>query len=115
MENTLDEFRKRQSAITRKHSRMARGYVNKLDKTSGVIVQQPDSKTGSVGRSVLLRVAVAFMVLKVLTLSWLGPELYESHLAQLREGSTVERAGAFVMQVDPVTAKGAALLSPLMH
>ena len=115
MENTLEEFRKRQHAITRKHTRMARGYVNKLDKTSGVIVQQPDSKTGGVGLGILLKLAAGLMVLKVLTLSWLGTEVYEGHVAELRAGSSIEQAGAFVMQIDPVSARAAALLSPLLH
>lgn len=112
MENALTEFRKRQKAISRKHTRMARGYVNKLDKTSGVIVQTPDRKTGGIGLSILVKVAVALMVLKVLTLSWLGPEVYEAHVAQLREGSAIEKASAYIMQVDPLSAKGAALLGP---
>ncbi|CUH78713.1 hypothetical protein [Tropicibacter naphthalenivorans] len=114
MENTLQDFRKRQEAVHRKHSRMAKGYVNKLDKTTGVIVQQPDSKTGGIGLRVLVFLGLFFMAFKGFVLAWLGEEAFLGHVAELQTGSTVEQAGAWLMQIDPVTARIAEVITPFL-
>lgn len=113
MQDTLRDFRKRQAGVRRKHERMAKGYVNKLDR-NGVIVQKPDSKSGSYATRAILLCAICLMGFKAFLLIGLGTDAYTETLAALNTGSGFERAGAWVMQIDPVTAKFSEILSPYL-
>lgn len=114
MEDALRNFNKRQQAVYRKHSRMARGYVTKLDR-SGVFLQVPDSKAHGIGLRVMLLAVAAFFASKVLILGWLGADLYLGHVVDLRHGSGLEQVGAWLMQVDPLTGHLAALIAPYLN
>ncbi|WP_136439721.1 hypothetical protein [Pacificoceanicola onchidii] len=115
MDSTLQSFEKRQKALRRKHKRMAQGYVNKLDRESGLIVQRPDNKVGGYLTRLILLVAAVFMGFKVFLLAGLGEATYLSHVDALRSGSVVEQGAALVMQIDPVSAYLAPLLQPLLQ
>ncbi|TCP60864.1 hypothetical protein EV663_10738 [Rhodovulum bhavnagarense] len=52
----------------------------------------------------LIVVAASVLVIKALILSQVGALDYNDRLARAADGSLVERAGAYVMQVDPLTA-----------
>lgn len=96
-------FYKRERSLRRKHTRMARGYVTKIDK-NGVIVQTPDSKAGGIGLRIVVMVAFALIGLKVLILSFLGADSYGAHLAVLEASDALpQKLGAWLMQSDPVT------------
>jgi hypothetical protein len=112
MEDALARFAKRQAALRRKHTRLARGYVTRLDR-NGTFVQVPDSKSRGIALRGLLWSGVVFMAFKVFLLTGLGPEAYQSHLYTLEQGSAFERAGRWLMQIDPVTASLAQLISRL--
>ncbi|SMX38998.1 hypothetical protein [Maliponia aquimaris] len=111
MDKAQTSFHRREQALRRKHVRMSQGYVTKLDR-NGLIVQVPDNKIGGFGLGLLLRAVLILMVIKVMTLVWLGEPRYQAHVDVLSQGALYERAGAWVMQVDPVTRKLAALLTP---
>ncbi|WP_425100321.1 hypothetical protein [Tropicibacter sp. S64] len=114
MDSTLQTFEKRQKALRRKHKRMAQGYVNKLDRTSGVIIQKPDSKAGGfMIRLLVLAVAVG-LGFKVFLLAGLGEEGYGAHLEHLQSGSILEQGAAWALQIDPATAYLAPLLAPYL-
>ncbi|WP_095588293.1 hypothetical protein [Actibacterium ureilyticum] len=53
-------------------------------------------------RSALL-VAGSFLLIKSLLLMQIGATDYQDRVARLKTGGYVERAGAYVMQMDPVT------------
>lgn len=110
MSDALTNFRKRDAALRKKHMRMARGYRNRLSR-NGLIVQEPDSKVGGIGLRLLGFALVVFMGFKVMVLSGLGAEDYNQHVAHLAEGSVYERTGAWLMQIDPVTASLSGLIS----
>ncbi|MDA7426270.1 hypothetical protein [Thalassococcus lentus] len=103
MDRALRDFDKRQKAIRRKHTRMAKGYRNKMN-ANGVIMQKPDSKIGGYLSRILFLAVLAFMAFKVLLLTGIGEELYMERVSVLQLGNTYERAGAWLMQIDPVTA-----------
>ena len=113
MENTLRDFRKRQAGIRKKHERMAKGYVNKLNR-NGVIEQKPDSKSGSILLRMMVLGAICVFGFKVFLLAGLGTEAYGETLSALETGSAVERAGAWVMQADPVSLQLAEVLAPYL-
>lgn len=110
MDKAQLSFHKRGQALRRKHVRMSQGYVTKMDR-NGLIVQVPDNKAGGIGLGLFLRGALILLAFKVLTLGWLGEERYQYHVETLSQGAMHERAGAWVMQVDPVTRKLASLLT----
>ncbi|KUF09240.1 hypothetical protein [Pseudoponticoccus marisrubri] len=113
MDDALRNFQKRQQAVHRKHLRMARGYVTKLDRT-GVFVQTPDNKAAGFGLRTLLLVVLAFALFKIGVLAYLGEEVYAGHVEALRAGSVFEQAGAWLMQADPVTRAAASLVAPYL-
>jgi hypothetical protein len=113
MEDTLNDFRRRQQNLRRKHERMARGYVTGINE-NGLIVQKPDSKSGGRALRVLVMVVAGFMGFKILLLGGLGPEQYSQHVTRLQSGSTGDQVGAWFMQIDPVSALLADYLSPLL-
>lgn len=115
MDSTLLTFEKRQRALRRKHKRMAQGYVNKLDRKSGLIVQRPDSKVGGFVVRMLLLIAMAFMGFKVFLMAGLGEEAYLAHVQGLQGGSAMEQGAAVIMQIDPVSAYLAPLLQPYLQ
>ncbi|WP_163846653.1 hypothetical protein [Pseudooceanicola aestuarii] len=100
------EFDERITRIDRKHQKMRGGYRAQDDGT-GLIRIRPNPRL----RRTLLRRplrVVVFLVLgltlfKAVLLTDLGPATYAARLAPLADGAIWDRAGGFVMQVDPVT------------
>jgi hypothetical protein len=83
---------------------MAEGYVTRLDR-SGIIIQTPSPRARpAVWRALVLALVFALGI-KALILAGLGPEAYAEKRADLLTGNGVERAGAFLMGVDPLTAR----------
>lgn len=114
MEDALRSYNRRQDAIRRKHERMAKGYVTKLDNKTGIYVQVPDSKAAGVSLRLFVWAALVFFGFKVLVLGFLGQADYLANVETLAQGTLYERVGAWFMQVDPVTAKLAELVSLLV-
>lgn len=111
MQDALSSYHRRQESVRRKHARMAHGYVTKLDKRTGNFVQVPDKKTSRVSLKIILWTAVLFVGFKVLLLTGLGAEAYNGHVASLSQGTAYERAGAWFMQIDPITAQLSSIVS----
>jgi hypothetical protein len=114
MSDALTNFRKRDMALRKKHTRMARGYRTRMDR-SGLIIQEPDLKLAPIVVRLLSFVVVLFMGFKVMVLTGLGAEAYALNVAHLAQGSAFDRLGAFLMQIDPITAGLAHLVAPLFH
>lgn len=113
MDNALSSFHKRQDALRRKHSRMSQGYVTRVNR-NGLIEQVPDKKVGGFALGLIVRMALVVVGFKVLALSWLGEQAYAGHLEALSQGAAYEQAGAWLMQIDPVTRKLSDILMPLI-
>ncbi|WP_208348825.1 hypothetical protein [Pseudaestuariivita rosea] len=58
---------------------------------------------------------VAFFVFKGLMLAHLGVADYENQIVLLQQGTSVEQAGAWAMQVDPLTQWLAAQIGPYLN
>lgn len=61
----------------------------------------------------LIMVAISVTMIKVLMLAAIGPADYATRIAGLEAGSTIDRIGAVVMTVDPVTGFLAGKISDL--
>ena len=99
--------------VRRNHTRMARGYDAKVGR-DGLIVFRPKRKRRALPVRALLVTIAGFIAFKVLVLMSIGDIAYEERVAALAAGSVAEQAGAFVMQIDPVTQIIAAQLAPLI-
>jgi hypothetical protein len=75
--------------------------------------RKPARRAGILGPVVLVMMTV--IAIKAAVLASIGPERYEERIAALRAGSSVEQAGAWVLQADPLTAVMAAKLSAVLH
>lgn len=99
--------------VQNNHSRMARGYDAKVGR-DGLIVFRPKRKRRSIPARALLVTIAAFFGFKVLVLMSIGDIAYDERVAALASGSAAERAGAIVMQIDPLTRSIADQLAPLI-
>lgn len=114
MEDALFRFEKRCHTVRRNHRRLARGYTTKLDR-SGVIRHEPDTARGDAPLRVLTVMLVGVLGLKAFLIAGLGPEAYAEKHAQLAKGSEVDRAGAIILQMGPVSTRAAGLVGPFLR
>ena len=104
------EFETRLSRLLRKHRAMAKGYTTVM-RSDGLIVVKPKPQGAQIsGRSVLV-VVVAFVLFKAMLIATLGHKVYSERVDRLGVGTPVERAGAFIMQIDPVSGAVAGQMS----
>ena len=98
----FDEFERRMRRISRRHTKLSRGYTTEVN-GDGLVVAKPQRK----GNGTTLRVLVLFVVMLLLFKGFLHAQLgattYEERVMQLAEGNAVERVGAWIMAADPVT------------
>lgn len=95
----MEEFYGRLRRVSRNHRR---GAAFATTDTLGGVAYRPRAQRPSLMRPALLAVAI-FMGLKAALLIEIGPEDYQGRVDRLRQGSQVEAAGAWPMQMDPLT------------
>lgn len=108
---TRNGFATRLKSVKRKHTRMAHGYDAKVSRDGLIVFRPKRRKAGLPLRGLLLAVA-AFFGFKVLVMLQLGAGAYDTRVATLQSGTTVEQIGAAIMQVDPVSGAIAGYLAP---
>jgi len=96
-------FERRLKKIVRRHHRLSYGSVRKVT-SSGLIVTRPRIFQPKFPLKWLVLVLVACFAFKCYLYLDLGASDYNARLAGLRDGTRIEQAGAWVMQVDPATA-----------
>ena len=96
------EFERRLRRLIRKHDRLAAGVVHRVG-PDGLITAHPRRRWPMPPlRAIVMIVAMGF-VFKAYLLFALGSATYDERLATLASGNLFEKAGAAVMQPDPVT------------
>ncbi|MFK7753486.1 MAG: hypothetical protein AB8B51_13145 [Sedimentitalea sp.] len=109
-----DDFQVRLNGLMRKHRAMSRGYSARL-RHDGLIITKPKRKASPIsGRSVFLFL-LAFIMFKGFVIASTGPITYSERVAQLQAGTVVEQAGAFVMQIEPVSEFVAMKIGPILR
>jgi len=107
-------FDERLRRLERKHRAMSRGYTTHMQ-SDGLIVAKPKrARVRISGRSILL-FSLAFIAFKGFLIANLGSLAYEERLARLENGTLVERGGAFVMQIDPISQLVAEQIGPIFR
>lgn len=109
-----DKFNERLTLLSEKHARMSNGYVASV-RSDGLIVVRPRRARIAFPLRGLALLTVGFFVFKAFILAAIGPVTYNERLANLQAGNTLERAGAWVLQIDPLTDAIAGLTGPVLR
>ncbi|WP_375280180.1 hypothetical protein [Pseudooctadecabacter sp.] len=101
---TIDaSLNERLRKVERKHGKMRRnGVVHKVGR-DGLIRSRPRLIRPQVPFKGLLLIVALLITFKSLLFAQIGAGNYALRVDALREGTTLEQMGAFVMQEDPVT------------
>lgn len=114
MTKQQDMFDERYRRVLKRHRQLSRGYVTKLQK-NGVIVHKPIAHVReAMSFSTLLLPFGILFVLKAAIVTVLGEDGYRQQVDLMREGGFIEQIGAVFMQIDPITAPLAQLLSHII-
>ncbi len=107
---------KRLNKIVRNHDRMRRnGVVHRVGK-DGLIRSRPRLIKPEVPFRGIFIVLLLLFAFKALLYAQMGAGNYAAQVEELREGSVLQQAGAFVMQEDPLTvAVGGYLTQYFFH
>ena len=113
MSDGRTEFKRRVDSILRRHQSLTNGYTATL-REDGLIVVHPRRLHFKMPVRGFVLLMVAFMLFKGFMLASLGAQPYTERLFALQSGTMFERAGAFVMGVDPVSQNVAKVLSTVL-
>jgi len=109
-----DQFQARLKQINRKHEAMSGGYSAKL-RPDGLLVVKPHRVQSRISARTLVFFTAAFLVFKGFLMAALGFGSYDERVQTLAAGSGLERAGAFIMQADPVSVFIAQKIGPVLR
>ncbi|MEL6466976.1 MAG: hypothetical protein AAFQ58_18600 [Pseudomonadota bacterium] len=114
MVETHQDFEERLNVLGRKHSAMGNGYTTRVRGDGLIVVKpKPQPRRGFPLRG-LLALALGFFLFKAFMMASLGETTYDERTGKLAEGTAVEQAGAWLMQLDPFTRYLAGLLEPFI-
>ncbi len=102
MSDSHFEFDRRLRRLNRKNRAMTRGYTTRM-RPDGLIVLQPRSTAPRIQPRTIVFFLVACLAFKGFLIAAVGPVSYEQRVANLAQGTSVEKAGAWVMQIDPAS------------
>lgn len=113
MDSAIRKFDKRQRALRAKHQKLAHGYRTKLNR-NGTIEHKPIRRVPFITARGLLLAVVGFLVFKGFVLASLGDAEYADRIGLLSHGTVAEKAGAWMMGLDPATLWVASHLQPYL-
>lgn len=102
MSKNRQDFARRINKLSRKHKAVSRAHSVTMAPDGLIHVRPRRQFPKPPLRMLVLAVAILF-VFKSALLSHLGDAAYTERLDKLATGNVSERAGAWVMQIDPVT------------
>ena len=110
MSDTFAQFEKRLASLERRHKELAVGYVARIN-PDGLITVEPKPQSKGLVARVLAAAVLGVVAFKVITLSIVGPVVYQGRIDALMSGTAFERATGWIMQADPLSQRLAAMLS----
>ncbi len=96
------EFDQRVTQLTKKHQKLSRGYRATM-RSDGLVVMKPQRVRSAVPAKVLVLCILGFFGFKAFLLANIGSGGYQIRVDSLAQGTPVEQAGAWIMQIDPVS------------
>ncbi|UWQ48880.1 hypothetical protein K3722_13465 [Leisingera caerulea] len=109
-----DQFQARLKQINRKHEALSGGYSARL-RADGLLVVNPRRVQSRISARTLIFFTAAFLLFKGFLMAALGFGSYDERVRRLADGSGLERAGAFIMQADPVSVFFAQKIGPVLR
>ncbi len=106
-------FDRRVQRIQKRHRKLASGYVQTVG-PDGLIIVKPRRRIRFPWKGIVM-VLLAFFAFKGFLHAELGDAIYAQRVAKLESGTAIERAGAWVMQADPLTQWISAQVRPYMR
>ena len=98
----FDEFDRRMRRISKRQSKLSQGYTTKVN-PDGLVVAKPQRRSFRGTLRGLVILFAVMMIFKAVLYAQLGAGAYETRVDNLKQGTMVEQAGAWVMTPDPVT------------
>jgi hypothetical protein len=114
MSKDRDQFQSRLKQIDRKHNALSAGYSARMQ-PDGLLVMKPRRVQSRFTGRTLVYLLVIFLLFKGFLMAALGGATYDARVQRLTTGNTVEQAGAFVMQRDPLSALIADQVAPMLR
>ena len=96
------EFGQRVTRLNKKHQKLNRGYRASM-RSDGLVVMKPQRMRSAIPARVLVMALIGFFAFKAFLLSHLGAATYQNRVDSLHAGTSVEKAGAWIMQSEPVS------------
>ncbi|MGD9294942.1 MAG: hypothetical protein PVI41_08685 [Roseobacter sp.] len=112
MSDAMAQFEKRLESLERKHKELAAGYVARIN-PDGLITVEPRSRRTGLTARLLAMLVIGVVSFKVITLTLVGPVVYQSRVDALAVGTKFEQAAAWIMQADPLSQRVAQMLNSL--
>jgi hypothetical protein len=109
-----DQFQARLKQINRKHEAMSGGYSANL-RPDGLLVVKPRRVQSRISARTAVFFVAAFLLVKGFLMAALGVGSYAERVQALAGGSGIERAGAFIMQADPLSVLVAQKIGPVLR
>ena len=104
------EFGQRLRRIDQTHRKLSRGYVTTVE-SDGLIVAKPQRQSSHIAARSLFAILFVLLAFKVFLYAQIGATAYDQRLAQLENGSFIEKMGAYVMYPDPLTVRMAGIIA----
>lgn len=114
MVETKEHFLSRLNKHGRKHANMAHGYTTTVGR-DGILKVTPKRARGRFPIVGILILVVGFIGFKAFILAAVGPVTYNERLAKLDAGTQIEKVGAKVLAIDPVTAAIVDIAGPVIR
>lgn len=105
------KFAKRLDQISRRHSKLAKGYLMSVNH-DGLVVAKPKRAGLRFPLRGLILAAMLVIGFKAFALAYLGVGSYDERIGRLAGGTTAEKAAAWVMQADPATRYVSGYIEP---
>lgn len=102
MSDAFRDFDNRLRRIDRSRVKLSGGYVSVVGR-DGLIMIKPRRKRVTLPLRGLFLLLAGGIGLKAMILVGLGAPVYQDRVDDLRDGTVIEQAGAWVMQADPLT------------
>jgi len=108
------QFDNRLRKLSRKHQAMSRGYTTRM-RSDGLIIAVPQRQRSRIPPQAIFLFFAAIIGFKAFLIASLGPVTYSDRVLRLQDGTWVEKAGAFVMQIDPASEWVATKIGPIFR
>ena len=114
MADMFNQFDDRLRRIEAGRTRLKRGYSLTVDRDGLIVARPRPMRRGFPVKGLVLLVA-GFFAFKALLIAYLGVVTYQDRVSALQNGASIERAGAWFMQSDPISASLAQKIRPFIR